>query len=42
MKTNKAMIKIFENHGMKIEYRKIKYFKLQKKYIDLVGYYYFS
>ena len=42
MKANKAMIKIFENNGMKIEYRKIKHFKLQRKYTDLVGYYYFS
>ena len=42
MITNKAMIKIFINNRMKLEYRKIKHFKLQSSYIDLVGYYYFS
>jgi hypothetical protein len=42
MKANKAMIKIFLNNGMKLEYRKIKHFKLQCSYTDLVGYYYFS
>lgn len=38
---NKPMIKIFKKSGMKIEYKKKKYFKFNKKYIDLVGYYKF-
>lgn len=42
MVENKAMIKIFKNNGMKLEYKKIKHFKFKRKYIDLVGYYYFS
>jgi RimJ/RimL family protein N-acetyltransferase len=42
MITNKAMIKIFTNHRMKLECRKIKHFKLQSSYVDLVSYYYFS
>ena len=42
MITNKAMIKIFTNHRMKLEFRKIKHFKLQSSYVDLVSYYYFS
>ena len=42
MIVNKAMIKIFTNNRMKLEYRKIKHFKFQSSYIDLVGYCYFS
>ncbi len=42
MIANKAMIRIFKNNRMKLEYKKIKHFKLQKKFIDLVGYCYFS
>ncbi len=42
MIANKAMIKIFTNNRMKLEYKKIKHFKLQNSYIDLVGYCYFS
>jgi len=42
MISNKAMIKIFTNNKMKLEYRKIKHFKLKSSYIDLVGYCYFS
>ena len=41
MIANKAMIRIFKNNRMKLEYKKIKHFKLQKKFIDLVGYCYF-
>ena len=42
MIANKAMIRIFKNNRMKFEYKKIKHFKLQKKFVDLVGYCYFS
>ena len=42
MIVNKAMIRIFKNNKMKLEYKKIKHFKLQRKYVDLVGYCYFS
>ena len=42
MIANKAMIRIFKNNRMKLEYKKIKHFKLQKKFVDLLGYYYFS
>jgi len=42
MITNKAMIRIFKNNRMKLEYKQIKHFKLQRKYVDLVRYYFFS
>ena len=42
MIANKAMIRIFKNNKMKIEYKKTKHFKLQKKFVDLVSYCYFS